>query len=130
DVFFAELRQEILAGSAGNKDFDLSEFVDVFEKELVSASAIEGIEFCHYRNPNIGIRVDGFWMNDDAGLDLFIVDFENRTTLETLTYTDVGLFYKRISKFYTQCSKEPMYKDFDETSPVYGLARAIYENHE
>jgi LmbE family N-acetylglucosaminyl deacetylase len=130
DSFFAELRQEILAGAAANKDFGLSEFMELFERELTSASTIEGIEFCHYRNPNIGIRVDGFWMNDDAGLDLFVSDFENRTKLETLTGTDVGLFFRRISKFYTQCSKEPIYKDFDETSPVYGLARAIYENHE
>jgi hypothetical protein len=130
DSFFAELRQEILAGAAANKDFGLSEFVEVFEKELTSAGMIEGIEFCHYRNPNIGIRVDGFWMNEDAGLDLFVADFENRTKLETLTYTDVGVFFKRISKFFTQCSKEPTYKDFDETSPVYGLARTIYENHE
>jgi len=71
--------------------------MELFERELTSASTIEGIEFCHYRNPNIGIRVDGFWMNDDAGLDLFVSDFENRTKLETLTGTDVGLFFRRIS---------------------------------
>jgi AIPR protein len=130
EEFFAEIRQEVLAGAAANKDFGLSEFVDLFEKELTNASTIEGIEFCHYRNPNIGIRVDGFWMNDDAGLDLFVADFENRTKLETLTSTDVGLYFKRIAKFYTQCSREPIYKEFDETSPVYGLARAVYENHD
>jgi AIPR protein len=130
EEFFAGIRQEILAGAAANKDFGLSEFVNLFDKELTDAGAIEGIESCHYRNPNIGIRVDGFWMNDDAGLDLFIADFENRIHLETLTNTDVSLFFKRISKFYSQCSKAPVYQEFDETSPVYGLARAIYENHE
>jgi AIPR protein len=130
EEFFAGIRQEVLAGAAANKDFGLSEFIGLFEKELTDASTIEGIESCHYRNANIGIRVDGFWMNDDAGLDLFIADFENRTNLETLTYTDVGLFFRRISKFYTQCSKEPLYKEFDEAFPVYGLARTIYENHE
>ncbi|VIO67303.1 AIPR family protein [Bradyrhizobium ivorense] len=129
EQFFAEFRQEILAGAAANKDFGLSEFVGLFDKELTDAGAIEGVEYCHYRNSNIGIRVDGFWMNDDAGLDLFIADFENRTTLETLTNTDVALFLKRVSKFYSQCSKDPIYKEFDETSPVYGLARAIFENH-
>ncbi|MBR0899582.1 AIPR family protein [Bradyrhizobium tropiciagri] len=130
ETFFAEVRQEVLAGAAANSDFGLSEFVNLFDRELTGAGAIEGIEFCHYRNPNIGIRVDGFWMNDDAGLDLFIADYESRGRLETLTNTDVGLFFKRISKFYTQCSREPIFRDFDENSPVYGLARTIYEAHE
>ena len=125
EEFFAEIRQEILAGAAANKDFGLSEFLNLFDKELTDVSAIEGIEYCHYRNANIGLRVDGFWMNDDAGLDLFIADFDNRAGLETLTNTDISVFFKRISKFYTQCSKEPIFRDFDETSPVYGLARAI-----
>jgi hypothetical protein len=128
--FFAEIRQEILAGAAANKDFGLSEFVNLFDKELTGAGAIEGIEHAHYRNQNMGIRVDGFWMNDDAGLDLFIVDFENRSHLETLTHTDVSAFLRRISKFYTGCAHDPLYREFDETTPVYGLARAIYENHE
>ncbi len=129
DDFFAEIRQEILAGAAANRDFGLSEFISLFDRELTGAGAIEGVDYCHYRNAGIGVRVDGFWMNDDAGLDLFIADFEGRAELQTLTNTDIGLLYKRISKFYMQCSKERFYEELDETSPAYGLARAIYETH-
>jgi hypothetical protein len=69
-------------------------------------------------------------MNDDGGLDLFISDFESRTELETLTNNEISALYKRIAKFYTLCSKERFYDELNVASPVYGLARAIYEEHE
>src|SRR5690348_5450158 len=129
EAFFSDLRQEILAGSVARKDFGLSEFMSVFDRELTGAGVIEGVELCHYRNPNLGVRVDGFWMNDDAGLDLFISDYEGRTELQTLTNTEIGTLYKRIAKFYTLCTKQRFYEELSEASPIYGLARAMYEDH-
>lgn len=130
DEFFNEVRQGVLAGSAANKDFALTEFLTLFDRELTDSGAIEGIEHCHYRNSGLGVRVDGFWKNDDEGLDLFIVDYEGRAKVETLTNTDIGQLYKRLSKFYLQCQSEKFYSALEETSPVYGLAREIFESSE
>lgn len=125
--FYNDFRQEILAGAAANSDFSLTEFLSVFQKELTEAGQIEDLTFCFYENPTAGIRVDGFWMNDDAGIDLFIADYKGRTDVESLTKTDVEAFLKRLTKFYSVCLSRKFYEKLEEMSAVYGLARAIYE---
>lgn len=126
--FYNDFRQEFLAGAAANNNFSLAEFLASFQRELSEAGQIEDLTFCFYENAPTGIRVDGFWKNDDAGIDLFIADFRGRSELETLGKPDVETFLKRISKFYTACSAEKFYEKLEETSAVYGLAREIYEH--
>ena len=128
DEFYNDFRQEILAGAAASNDYSLTEFLSVFQRELSEAGQIEDLTFCFYENTNTGIRVDGYWMNDDAGIDLFVADFRGRGEIETLGKTDVDAFFKRISKFYTQCLGGKYYEKLEEMSAVYGLARAIYEH--
>ena len=128
DEFYNDLRQEILAGAAASSDYSLTEFLSVFQRELSEAGQIEDLTLCFYENTSTGIRVDGYWMNDDAGIDLFIADYRGRTEIETLGKNDVDVFFKRISKFYSQCLNGKYYEKLEEMAPVYGLARAIYEH--
>ena len=120
--FFHDFRQELLAGTEANLSFQLSEFMDVVANELIDTGFIDGYEFCHYRAQR-GIRVDGYWFDDEGSLDLFIADFECRDELISLTKTDVDAAFRRLKKFFETCLDKDLYEDLEETSPEYGLAR-------
>lgn len=96
--FFHDFRQDLLAGAEANLSFQLSEFMDVVTNELIDTGFIDGYEFCHYRAQR-GIRVDGYWFDDEGSLDLFIADFECRHELLSLTKTDVDVAFRRLTKF-------------------------------
>ena len=122
--FFHDFRQDLLAGAEANLSFQLSEFMDVVTNELTDTGFIDGYEFCHYRAQR-GIRVDGYWFDDEGSLDLFIADFECRNELLSLTKTDVDAAFRRLTKFFETCLDKDLYRDLEETSPEYGLAREI-----
>lgn len=114
-----------MAGAEANSGFQLEEFMEAFAEELMETGFIEGFELCHYRPPRGGIRVDGYWFNDEGGLDLFIADFESRLELASLTQTEVNALFKRVLNFYEASREKNLYSDLEETSPGYGLARDI-----
>ena len=124
--FFHDFRQDLLAGAEANLSFQLSEFMNVVTNELVDTGFIDGFEFCHYRAQR-GIRVDGYWFDDEGSLDLFIADFECRNELGSLTKTDVDTAFRRVTKFFEACIDKHLYRGLEETSPEYGLAREIQD---
>lgn len=96
--------------------------MEAVSTELIETGFIEGFEHCHYRAPR-GMRVDGYWFNDEGALDIFVADFDCRRELETLTRTDVDATFKRVVNFFEaslQGTLEP-----DVTTPEYGLVRQI-----
>lgn len=124
DEFFHDFRQELLAGSEANSSFQLAEFMETVAGELVDTGFADGFEFCHYRAQR-GMRVDGYWFNDEGILDLFIADFESREKPESLTQTNVTAIFKRVVNFFVASSDKDLYKDLEITSPEYGLSRQI-----
>lgn len=125
EEFFHDFRQDLLSGAEAREDFLEAEFALSATRELEESGAIEGFEPCHYKAPR-GMRVDGYWLNDDGiSIDLFIVDFANRESLESLTRSDVDALFKRIENFFTACAIKGLYSELEETSPGYGLARDI-----
>lgn len=127
DEFYHDLRQEFLAGSEASMDFSESEFALDLTKELIESGQIEGFEPCHYKAPK-GMRVDGYWFKEDEEcLDLFILDFSNRDSLETLVRTEVESIFKRLENFVTASMMKQIYNDLEITSPGYGLSRDISE---
>ena len=125
EEFYHDLRQESLAGSEARQDFLEIEFLLSLTNELVESGVIEGFESCLYKAPR-GMRVDGYWFREDeAALDLFILDFGNRESLESLTRTDVLSIFKRLENFFTSSVNRQLYKDLEESSPGYGLSRDI-----
>lgn len=122
EEFFHDFRQETLAGAEANSTYQLEAFIEAVSNELIETGFVEGFEHCHYRAPR-GMRVDGFWFNDEAALDIFVADFDCRRELETLTRTDVDAAFKRAVNFFEaslQGQLEP-----DVTTPEYGLVRQI-----
>ncbi len=122
EEFFHDFRQETLADAEANSTYQLEAFMEAVSTELIETGFIEGFEHCHYRAPR-GIRVDGYWFNDEGALDIFVADFDCRRELETLTRTDVDAAFKRVVNFFEaslQGTLEP-----DVTTPEYGLVRQI-----
>lgn len=122
EEFFHDFRQETLADAEANSTYQLEAFMEAVSTELIETGFIEGFEHCHYRAPR-GMRVDGYWFNDEGALDIFVADFDCRRELETLTRTDVDAAFKRVVNFFEaslQGKLEP-----DVTTPEYGLVRQI-----
>lgn len=124
EEFFHDFRQDLLAGAEANGSFLLAEFMDVVSRELTETGFTEGFEFAHYRAQR-GMRVDGYWFNDEGGLDLFVADFDSRTELSSLTRTDVDAAFKRVANFFDASLRKNLAADLEITSPEYGLARQI-----
>ncbi|MBN9304817.1 MAG: AIPR family protein [Devosia sp. 67-54] len=124
DEFFHDLRQELLAGAEANSAFQLSEFMETVTRDLIETGFVEGFELCHFRAQR-GMRVDGYWFDDEGGLDLFIADFDCRAELESLTRTDVDAAFKRLASFFEAAIAKDLYNELEITSPEYGLARQI-----
>lgn len=124
--FFHDFRQELLASAEASSSFQLSEFVETIAGELLDTGFIEGFELCHFRAQR-GMRVDGYWFNDEGALDLFIADFECRESLGSLTKTEVDSAFKRLRNFYEVSKNKELFRDLEETAPVYGLSRQIYD---
>lgn len=122
--FFHDFRQEILAGAEANSSFQLAAFMEAVATELMETGFIEGFEFCHFRAQR-GMRVDGYWFNDEGALDLFVADFDCRSELGTLTRTDVDAAFKRLASFFDASLNKDLSKELEITSPEYGLSRQI-----
>jgi len=121
--FFHDFRQELLAGSESKGSFHLSEFMETVASELIETGFTEGFELCHFKAQR-GMRVDGYWFNDEGALDLFIADFDSRSSLSSLTKTEVDAYFKRVSNFF-EASLLKELVNLEVTSPEYGLARQI-----
>ena len=122
EEFFHDFRQETLADAEANSTYQLEAFMEAVSTELIETGFIEGFEHCHYRAAR-GMRVDGYWFNDEGALDIFVADFDCRRELETLTRTDVDAAFKRVVNFFEaslQGTLEP-----DVTTPEYGLVRQV-----
>jgi hypothetical protein len=122
DEFFHDFRQEMLADAEANSTYQLEAFMESVANELIETGFVEGFEHCHYRAPK-GMRVDGYWFNDEGALDIFVADFECRRELETLTRTDVDASLKRAANFVEASLKGTL--EPDVTTPEYGLVRQI-----
>lgn len=122
EEFFHDFRQETLAGAEAESTYQLEAFMSAVANELIETGFVEGFEYCHYRAPK-GLRVDGYWFNDEGGLDIFIADFESRRELATLTRTEVDSTFKRLINFFEASIAGSLAPDV--TTPEYGLARQI-----
>ena len=124
EEFFHDFRQELLAGAEANCRFQLDEFMETVAAELVETGFTEGFELCHFRAQR-GMRVDGYWFNDEGVLDLFIADFDSRNELASLTRTELDAAFRRAANFFEASANKGLADELEVTSPAYGLARQI-----
>lgn len=126
--FFAEFRQDIMAGGEANSTSSLREFVTIFGNELAETGSVEDFNFCHYRPPQGGIRVDGYWFDEEEGiLSLFIADYASRDELASLSQSDMATIFKRLVNFFEESGKKRLYHKLEVTSDEYHLSRLIEE---
>lgn len=124
EEFFHDFRQELLASAEANGSFQLSEFMEMVSNELIETGFAEGFEVCHFKAQR-GMRVDGYWFNDEGALDLFVADFDGRSELATLTRTEADAAFKRLANFFEASVSKKFSEELEITSPEYGLARQI-----
>jgi hypothetical protein len=92
--------------SASSEAITLLNFMDFTSSELIESGIIEGIEIYQFytekgaRKPK---RVDGFFLNEDGVLDVFIADISNSEKLENLTNSDIQILYKRLNNYLEYC---------------------------
>jgi len=126
----AELQQEVAIRATTTGDFTESAFADVVTSYLADGGAIDGYEACAYKHR--GLRVDGFFFNldDEATLDLFIVDYRGKQVTETLTRTESEQAFKRAETFFEKCCTARFVDGMEVSHPAYSLALAILEQAE
>ncbi|MFM9913109.1 MAG: AIPR family protein [Methylophilaceae bacterium] len=127
EEFFHDFRQEMLSDAEAGSTYQLEAFMETVSNELIETGFIEGFEHCHYRAPR-GMRIDGYWFNDEGALDIFVADFDCRRELETLTKSDVDTALRRLVNFF-EASLEGSLKP-DVTTPEYGLVRQIADRRD
>lgn len=123
-----ELSQQVtVRAAAGTGDFTESAFADVVTEYLEDAGAIDGFEPCAYKNR--GVRVDGFFFNveEEATLDLFVVDYRGHTARGTLTRTESELIFKRVETFFERSLVARNIDAMESSHPAYQLALSILE---
>lgn len=125
--FFAEFRQGIMAGGEANNTSSLREFVTFFGNELAETGSVEEIDFCHYRPPQGGMRVDGYWLDEEGILSLFIADYESRDELASLSQSEMTTIFKRLANFFEASGKKHLFQKLEITSDEYYLSRIIEE---
>ena len=126
DDYFYGFRRDLEDSAEAGKEFQLYSFLEIMTNKLMEVGLIEGFEACCFRSQK-GIRVDGYWFDDEEGLCLFIADYDSRYDLMSLTKTDVKNAFKRVTKFFIESKERDLYETLEETTPEYGLARQIRE---
>ena len=124
EEFFHDFRQELLAEADANDSQQLESFMSSISNELIETGFVEGYEFCHFRAQR-GLRVDGYWFDDEGSLAIFVADFESRRELETLTKTEVDASFKRAINFVEAAVQGKLSPDV--TTPEYGLIRQMVD---
>lgn len=122
EEFFHDFRQEMLAEA--DSTFQLEAFMEIVSSELIETGFIEGFEHCPFKAPR-GMRVDGYWFNDEGAIDIFIADFDCRRDLQTLTKTEMDAAFRRVVNFFEASLKGAL--EPDVTTPEYGLVRQLMD---
>jgi hypothetical protein len=92
--------------SANSEAITLLNFMDFTSSELIESGIIEGIEIYQYyteKGSKKPKRVDGFYLNEDGVLDVFIADVTNSKELENLTNSDIQNLFKRLINYLEYC---------------------------
>lgn len=124
--FFHEFQQDILSRADANQNFTESMFVDVMGDLLVEIGDISGFDSCYYRHKSLGIRVDGYSIEEgERLLNLFVSDYRSGSDLETITQNEFFAACKRGKKFFLKSMDHEYLNRLEESSDGYGLMRDL-----
>jgi len=129
--FFQDYRQELIAHAGAESNYLRSTFIEKMCALIEDEGAIPDFTQVDYKHTQKGLAVDA-WSYDPAvfKLTLFVSDFRDEETLQTLTQKEAEDSFKRLSRFVEICHKHEFVKSLDEAMPVVTLAWFILERHE
>jgi Abortive infection phage resistance protein N-terminal domain len=93
-------------------------FFELFCEQLVEAGELETADRAPYAPPR-GMRVDGYGgdpLAADGVLGLIVADFHQSTEVSTLTATDMGAIFKRLSNFLAKSLDASARNQFEESA--------------
>ena len=123
EEYYQRFTQDILARAACDPCFTQSSFVEYMCSKLEEEGCITGFTQVDYQDKRKGLAVDA-WSFDEglACLTLFLGEYRNSETLESINGGDVEKLFNRISKFLDASKNAGFFEMLDGTSPAAGLA--------
>jgi hypothetical protein len=129
EEFYDDLKQEILARAGAEENFTRTTFLDFMCSKLEEEGFISGFELTEHKISSRGQAVDAWSFDDELSkLTLFIGDYRNSESLETLTNGEITKLFKRLRKFLDSSLSPRFAEDLEEADPVAGLAWFIAES--
>ncbi len=125
DEYAERLLQETLAATeaAGADGSRLEVFTSLVAERLAAAGDFSDAEVCYHRSR--GIEVSGWSFDEEAAvLHLFATDFRGELPTTSLTTTQIGQTFKRLTEFFTR-SCDGYSDNLEESSPAFELADLI-----
>jgi len=127
--YYENFKQELLADSGD--DFILSSFIEKMCAVISEQGGMPDAEIVGYKFSQRGVAVDAIARDQERNrLVLIISDFRNAVDVETITRTDIEKLYKRLERFVEACRKADYVNGLEESDPIFGFARYIYENRD
>lgn len=146
DSFYQGLLKEVKLNAAAEGLLMPEAFMDIYVEELIDVGDIQSFQYCDnpaeltgFQRSNIGAHINGYSVdrNENTGsvkLDLFITDYEQRESLESLGKTEVDLAFKRLLKFFTEAKNPNMDSKFfellDDAHTAYPVVDCIIDYKE
>jgi len=129
DEFYDDLRQEILARAGAEENFTRTTFLEYMCSKVEDEGFVSGFQLTEHKITSRGQAVDAWSFDAEfSRLTLFLGEYRNSATLETLTNSEITKLFRRLRKFL-ESSLEPGFSGaLEESDPVAGLAWFISHN--
>ena len=115
-----------MARADASSDFSESAFADVVTEYLIDSGTIPEFTSCLFKHR--GVRIDGYaFVDEEATLDLFVVDYRGGASPESLTRTEMAQVFRRAETFFEKALSSRFAEDIEVSSPAYGLIQQIRE---
>ncbi|MBR8607078.1 AIPR family protein [Acinetobacter baumannii] len=127
--FFKNLQKDVAASAKAFNIYSIEAFIGEFIHELIELGDLNDFEFCE--NPkHIGVYIHGFNIDTNENteaitLNLIVTDYDQRAELESLNYTELSLWFKRLLKFFKESYNHEFSNKLDPSTEVYRLADYI-----
>ena len=128
ETFQRDLFQDVLQKADGEGKLQEESFFEIYTQELIEAGDITEAQYSHYDRR--GIRVDGHGEDPaqvrDLTLSVLVNDFDQSPDkVNTLTRSEMGTSFKRLSQFVTRSLDPDFRNGLEETDPAFGLTDLI-----
>lgn len=128
EEFNNEFFQEVLSESDVEGQFAEDIFFEKYCQFLTEAGEISTADRAYYRNPNLGIRIDGYGGDpalSQGTLSLIVVDFAQSSDVGRLVGSEMNAIFQRGTKFLTKSLDQNWRNSLEETGSGFGLADMI-----